>query len=121
MLNNAALRIAVLDALVNIQNNGPKQKDLGICANVDNIVSADDDLLSDRVGTLLNALFYTWPEKSTCTAYPVGKWAKSPTKLFWYHFDNNMDMWSNRSTYGLARRDLLAHTINALRALIDEE
>lgn len=100
-------------ALLDIKMFGPKDKTLGICANVGKLLG-DAAELDDDLDEALLSLFESWPDKSSSSAYPVGKWILFPRKLFWHHYDNTSSMWEQRTRYGQARWDLLEHCIKRL-------
>lgn len=100
-------------ALLCIQLNGPKDPYMGICGNVVAILG-DEAEMDDTIDDALLALFEDWPNKSHSTAYPVGNWSLSPSKLFWHYYDNRRDMWRHKDRYGQARWALLEHALSKL-------
>lgn len=114
-----ALRIAILNVLERIASKGPKDNTLGICTNVCELMPTDR-YSDEDIDCLLSYLFSSWPDKSTCSAYPVGNWTKAPSKVFWYYHDNRRDMWNKETRYGTARWALLMHCHNKLTELIKE-
>lgn len=106
------LHMLILAALLDIQRFGPKDKTLGICANVIQILG-DEAELDDAVDNALCALFESWPDKSHSTAYPIGNWSSFPNKIFWKYHDDRRSMWEG-DRYGTARKDLLNHCIDTL-------
>lgn len=106
------LQEKILHALYQIKAEGPKEKRLGICHNVERLVSPNGRL-GELIEGELDQLFQTWPEKSVSDAYPVGNWTLTPSKLFWDYADTGQSMWSG-TRYGIARKALLQHCINEL-------
>lgn len=110
------LHMLILAALMDIHRFGPKDNTLGICANVTQILGDGDDhdfLVEEAVDNALCALFESWPDKSTSTAYPVGNWSMFPSKIFWEYHDDRRSMWADNK-YGTARKALLDHCIATL-------
>lgn len=107
------LKQKVLAALIHIKANGPKDVTLGICAEV-GVLLGDNADMYEALDALLTHVFESWPNKSSSSAYPVGKWSLQPAKLFWMYFDNNKSMWDKGTKYGAARYELLDHCINTL-------
>ena len=109
------LKNAVLTVLLGIQANGPRDSKNGICGNIaDYLMSKSISFTDGELDAVLDPLFDSWPEKSHSAAYPVGKWSKTPSSLFWFHYDNQRSMWDVDTRYGKARWNLLYHMIQEL-------
>ena len=109
------IRKHTLEALLRIERGGPFDKYIGICGNVtQHFVNIGLEWDEDDLDMVIDTLFASWPEKSCSTAYPVGSWSMTPSKLFWEFHDKRRDMWDITTRYGSARVDLLNHMIKEM-------
>ena len=113
MMAMSELHQQIHAALLAIREVGPKDELLGICGNITQMLGEKPEL-DDPIEEILTELFSDWPDKSHSTAYPIGNWVTTPSKLFWYFHDANRSMWDRKTRFGTARWALLEHCINKL-------
>ena len=90
--------MSLLEELKKIRDEGPRNRELGICANVR--VEYDEEL---------KVMFYDWPEFSGNIIFPVRRPEFPPRDAFML----DQDMWGD-SPYGQARWALLHWLIERL-------
>lgn len=98
----------LLTALKQLRENGPKNRDAGICSQFDlyGLYS------SEERRQFINS-FKTWPHYSGDFSFPVPSPDKSIEALDAY-FDKSNDLWDCNTEYGRLRWDLLDHIIKEL-------
>lgn len=98
----------LLTALKQLRENGPKNRDVGICSQFDlyGFYSAEEC-------RQLKASFKTWPHYSGDHSFPVPSPDKSMDALDAYFYDGN-DLWDCNTEYGRLRWDLLDHIIKEM-------
>lgn len=98
----------LLTALKQLRENGPKNRDVGICSQFDLY-----GFYSSEERRQLRASFKTWPHYSGDIDFPV----PSPDKYMEavdVYFDEGNDLWDRDAEYGRLRWDLLDHIIKEL-------
>ena len=96
----------LLTALKQLRENGPKDRDEGICAQFDlyGLYSSQEQMRRFK------ASFKTWPHYSGDHSFPVPSPDKSVDAIYAY-FDESNDLWDRDTEYGRLRWDLLDHII----------
>lgn len=106
----------LIDALVDLYQNGPRCEIFGICYHVKEYIEnlfegageGTIDLHVDAAGDLMVELFKRWPESSGSVAYPVpGPKGQSPSTAF-----NTCMPWSG--SYGAKRWALAEFMLRTL-------
>lgn len=92
----------LLTALKQLRENGPKNRDVGICSQF--------YLYSSEQRRQFRDSFKTWPHYSGDISFPVPGTAAA---IDAYFYDGN-DLWDRDTEYGRLRWDLLDHIIKEL-------
>lgn len=95
----------LLTALKQLRENGPKNRDAGICSQFDLYGS-----YSLKENRQFRASFETWPHYSGDDSFPVPSPYKSMDAIDAYFYTDN-DLWDRDTEYGRLRWDLLDHII----------
>lgn len=98
----------LLTALKQLRENGPYNRDEGICAHLDLY-----GLYSKDERRQFRDSFKTWPHYSRDIGFPVPSPDKSIASIDAY-FDNLDDLWDRDTEYGRLRWDLLDHIIKEM-------
>lgn len=98
----------LLTALKQLRENGPKNRDAGICCQFDL-----HGLYSSEERLQFRASFKTWPHYSGDDSFPVPSPDKSMDAIDAY-FDKNSDLWDRDTEHGRLRWDLLDHIIKEM-------
>lgn len=98
----------LLTTLKQLRENGPKNRDGGICSQLDLFgwYSAEEH-------RQFRASFKTWPHYSGDIDFPVPSPDKSMDATDAY-FDESNDLWDRDTEYGRLRWDLLDHIIKEI-------
>lgn len=99
----------LLTALKQLRENGPKNRDAGICSQLDLYGSYS----SEEQRWQFIASFMTWPHYSGDISFPVPSPDKSIEAIDAY-FDKSNDLWDRDTEYGRLRWDLLDHIIKEM-------
>lgn len=111
--------MTLLEALKELQQEGPLSVRDGICHNVEALLYDAEgrdifDGQQEDPCDLLEPHFKSWDEFSGDDAYPVADTIGiRPSSAYWSR--HNYDKWAG--DYGAARKRLLQHCINELEAL----
>ena len=93
----------VLDALIKLRTDGPRDPALGICGNMGTGLGLMD----------LKHLFIQWPKFTGSIVYPIpGVNGASPHDTYQYTYA--FDMWNPNHPYGALRLELLDWLIQEL-------
>lgn len=92
----------LLTALKQLRENGPKNRDGGICYQL--------GLLSSEERRQLRDSFKTWQYYSGDPSFPVPGTAAAIDA----YFDTSIDLWDRDTAYGRLRWDLLDHIIEEM-------
>lgn len=95
----------LLTALKQLRENGPKNRDAGICSQFDLY-----GLYSTEECRQFRVSFETWPHYYGDISFPVPSPDRSIEAIDAY-FDNLGDLWDRGTEYGRLRWDLLDHII----------
>lgn len=95
----------LLTALKQLRENGPKNRDAGICCQFDLY-----GLYSAEERQQFRASFKTWQYYSGDPGFPVPGTAAAIDA----YFDKSNDLWDRNTAYGRLRWDLLDHIIKEL-------
>lgn len=98
----------LLTALKQLRENGPYNRDAGICAQFDLY-----GLYSSEERQQFRASFKTWPHYSGGISFPVPS-TDGFTEAIDAYFDETNDLWDRDTEYGRLRWDLLDHIIKEL-------
>ena len=98
----------LLTALKQLRENGPYNRDAGICAQFDLY-----GLYSSEERRQFRASFTTWQHYSGDDSFPVPSPDKYIVAIDAY-FDKSNDLWDRDTAYGRLRWDLLDHIIAEL-------
>ena len=105
------MREKILEALKKIQAGERPMPELGICANVCEIIYPDprDEAKGVGVYEFLEEITPRWPNFSGDASYPV----EGSSELFWY-VGAKRNRWNPEDDHGALRLDLLAWLIEEL-------
>lgn len=92
----------LLTALKQLRENGPKNRNSGICKQI--------DWYNSEEHRQFRASFETWPHYSGDDSFPVPSPDKSMDAIDAY-FNESNDLWDRGTEYGRLRWDLLDHII----------
>lgn len=95
----------LLTALKQLRENGPTNRDVGICSQLDLF-----GWYSSEERQQFLACFKTWPQYSGDIDFPV----PGPAAAIDAYFDNLYDLWDRDTEYGRLRWDLLDHIIKEM-------
>ena len=95
----------LLTALKQLRENGPKNRDVGICSQFDMF-----GFYSSEQRRQFRDSFETWPHYSGDHSFPVPSPDESICAMDAY-FDKSNDLWDRDTEYGRLRWDLLDHII----------
>lgn len=95
----------LLTALKQLRENGPENRDVGICAQF--------DLSDSEERWQFRACFKTWPHYSGDIDFPIPSPDESMNAVDAY-FDKGNDLWDRDTEYGRLRWDLLDHIIKEM-------
>lgn len=95
----------LLTALKQLRENGPKNRDAGICSQFDLYGS-----YSSEERQQFRASFRTWQYYSGDPSFPVPGTAAAIDA----YFDESNDLWDRNTAYGRLRWDLLDHIIKEM-------
>lgn len=98
----------LLTALKQLRENGPSNRDAGICSQFDLY-----GLYSSEEHRQFRASFKTWKYYSGDPGFPVPGPANSIDAVDAY-FDESNDLWDRDTAYGRLRWDLLDHIIEEM-------
>lgn len=98
----------LLTALKQLRENGPNNRDAGICSQFDLY-----GLYSSEERQQFRDSFETWPHYSGDPSFPVPSPDRSIAAID-YYFDKGNDLWDRDTEYGRLRWDLLDHIIKEL-------
>lgn len=98
----------LLAALEQLRENGPYNRDAGICSQLDLY-----GLYSSEERRQFRDSLKTWPHYSGDSSFPVPSPDKSVEAIDAY-FDEQLDLWDRDTEYGRLRWDLLDHIIKEL-------
>lgn len=98
----------LLTALKQLRENGPKNRDAGICSQFDLCGSYRSEERRQ-----FRDSFKTWPHYSGDISFPVPSSDKSIEAIDAY-FDKGNDLWDRDTEYGRLRWDLLDHIIKEM-------
>lgn len=105
------MREQILEALKKIQAGERPMRDLGICANVYEIMCLEDsnEELEVDIHKFLESMFLRWPNFSGYVSYPV----EGSSEVFWSAVAKR-HRWDPEDDHGALRLDLLAWLIEEL-------
>ena len=105
------MREKILEALKKIQAGNRPLPELGICANVYEILGSrrEDLALEENIYSVIEEMSPRWPNYAGDPAYPV----EGSSELFWY-VGAKRNRWNPEDDHGALRLDLLAWLIEEL-------
>lgn len=105
------MRNQVLSALKKIQAGERPAPELGICANVYELMypDLDDEELEEELYMFLEEMFPRWPNHSGNECYPV-----EGDEVYFWSVEAKLNRWNPEDDHGALRLDLLAWLIEEL-------
>ena len=103
--------MTLLEALINIRDNGPTLPTVGICENLGYLTNTRPPRGEPPVRTV-ERLARRWPKVSHSTAFPVPHRTLSPAEA--YTRSSHTTQWNRRTVYGRNRWELLDFLIEEL-------